>query len=88
MIQGETDLAISSVVRLGALELERRSLVHGGRVVLAARHDTERPAGLKVHGVDGPGLAGDVSVAGPGVGQEDVAVLLATLANNNHPGEK
>ena len=88
MIQSETYLAIFSVVRLGSLELERWSLVHGGRVVLAARHDTERSAGLEVHGVDGPGLAGDVSVAGPGVGQEDVTVLLASLTNNNHPGEK
>ena len=85
MTQSNTDLAITGVVRLGSLELERWSLVHGGRVVLAPRHDTERSAGLQVHGVDGPGLAGDVSVAGPSVGQEDVAVLLATLANNNHP---
>ena len=84
----ETHLAVSGVVRLGPLELERRPLVHSGGVVLAARHDTERTAGLEVDGVDGPSLAGDVAVAGPGVGQEDMAVLLPALANHHHSEEK
>ena len=88
MRRRETYLAVSGVVCLGSLELEGRPLIHGRSVVLAARHNTEGPAGLQVHGVDGPSLAGDVAVAGSGVGKEDMAVLLSTLTNHHHSGEK
>ena len=39
----------------------------------------------EVAGVDWPGLSGDVPVGGSGVGQEDVAELLAALAHADHP---
>ena len=73
------------MVILSSLELEGRTFVHGRRVVFAPRHDPEGPGGLEVHGVDGPGLAGDVPVAGPSVGQEDVTELLSALAHHHHP---
>ena len=41
---------------------------------------------LEVHGVNGPGLAGDVSVTGPGVSQKHVTKLLTSLTHNNNPG--
>ena len=43
---------------------------------------------LEVHGVDGPGLAGDVSVTGPGVSQKHVTKLLTSLTHNNNPGDR
>ena len=39
----------------------------------------------EVAGVYWPGLSGDVPVGGSGVGQEDVAELLAALAHADHP---
>ena len=40
---------------------------------------------LEIYGIDRSGLAGNVSVAGTSVGQEDMAKLLPTLANNHNP---
>ena len=40
---------------------------------------------LDVYSVEGPCLAGDVSVAGAGVSQKNVAVLLSALTNHNNP---
>ena len=43
---------------------------------------------LEIHGVDGPGLAGDVSVTSPGVSQKHVTKLLTSLTHNNNPGDR
>ena len=40
---------------------------------------------LEVHSVNGPGLAGDVSVTGSSVSKKHVSKLLPTLSNNNNP---
>ena len=74
-------LAVPGVVRLGALELEGRSLVDCSRVVLAACDDPEGPGRLEVDRVNWPGLAGDVTVTRARVGQEHVTKLLPTLAH-------
>jgi hypothetical protein len=70
---------------LSPLELKWRSLEVGGRVVFAPGDDPVRPRRPKVARVDGPGLAGDVTVAGASVSQKDVAKLLPALAHADHP---
>jgi hypothetical protein len=63
--------------RSQTLELEGRSLIEGHSVVFTSGDDPKRPRRTEIAAVDGPRLAGNVTVAGAGVREEDVAKLFA-----------